>query len=677
MKVQLPNGSVAEFPDDMPQDQVESALSQLDPQAVPDTQGISESQFQPQQQFPVQTDENSPSWMTAGGTLTNPNQEQAKIQNPGFMKTLDMLNTGVHRGVTNFTLGVMSILPFGKSYQKAIKDYDASIEAEQQKNIGKYSSLAPQIGELGGELIATSPAGGLLGKIGSKAIGLAAGEAVAPSLGLTGALPVGTRLLGAYGTAGAAGATVLGGTEALRYQGDQFDPSKAVETFTETMSNPLAYAAPIVGTAVGRYLNKAKALAGQGVDLLPRDVMERGPAKKLYNAIFDSVQMMSPISRRAAQLENIGDSVENIIRGFTGMEGKVNADKLVDYASKNLQMGLKKLDAKGNILWEQGGFKSAPVQNMDEISPLLEQAKQLYQETGATNYTRFNKRIDYKSMGKNLSFGDIKEIGTVLGDAAHDAFKSGKALDAEVGTKLSQIRKEILEKASGNLNDDQLKAFKAAQTFTKSQYELQEAVPLVKEAINSELEARKVVQGILKDSLEFDKTAAMNIMSPKGQAVTKGAAIAQALADSTDDAGVNLNKLLKKLAPEYTSSNVEKVLGKEYEPIAGLAKHLSAINEARRIGQSTKITAAVLGSGAVAGLGASGNLNMENINAVAPYAAMLLAANHPVLKRLLGAGTKKLSPSTYNLINSKIQDIFTRAGFLYNEDGSMSKQEKK
>lgn len=641
------------------------------PQAVPDNQAVQESQFQtPDQMKALETQQvlGSPKdpnfdtsglqeWEYKGGLVTGAKRE------PGFLKTLDMLNTGVHRGVTQFTLGIMSMLPFGQKYQNALKKVDADVEAEQQKNIKTYNSIAPVVGELGGELLATAPAGGLLGGVAKAA------NAVADIA------PTGLKLLGKYGTSGLGGASVLSGTDALQYQGDAFDVGKAAGTFTQDMSSPMSYALPMVGTAIGKYLDKTKALANAPEGALPRDLMT-GTPKKLYNMMFDSIGMMSPVGARAAQLENIGKPIEAVIRGIAGIEGKVNAEDMKTLASKYIQNGLKHLDAKETLLWENGGFKSAAVNNLDELLPEIKTAQELIQRIKLPSYSQTNALLDESLKGLKdgkVTFEDIKNMGGILGNAATDAYSQGGGTWTQIGSTLSNIRKTLLDKASGNLSGEQLKAYKTAQAFTKSQYELQDSIPLVKDAITDEFSARKIVENILSDSKLFDKSSAMGIASNKGQAIIKGAKVAQALSNATGDTGVNLTSFLKEVAPQYTTSGTEKLLGDEYKYIAGLAKHLSAVNEAKKIGNSNKFAATAIGAGAITGLGATGNLNWDNAKAIAPYAAMLFAANNPVLKRLLGYTTKNVSDSTYKYMTDKIQNLFTRGGFIYNDDGSISK----
>lgn len=657
MRVQLPDGTIGEFPDDMPQEQIESVLQQQFP---------TQAEASTHQAVP-QSAEGLEPWQYAGGMV------EGSLKKPGFLDTLDMINTGVHRGVTHFTLGMMSMLPMGNKYQNNLKKIDADIESEQQKNIKTYDSWAPQIGELGGELLATAPAGGALGLLSKGANALSS------------MAPAGLKTLARYGTSGVGGAGVLSGTEALRYQGDEFDYGKAAESFGEGMSSPLSYAAPMAGQALGRYLDKSRVYnkaVDEGIDVLPRDVGEKGLGKTLKNLVLDSFSTLTPLGRRAEQLQNIGGSIGTVIKKISGTDEAMSTSDLVGYASKNLQMGLKKLKAKGDILWEQGGFKNATVDNLDDILPEIEEAKKIISRVKLPTYGQTSALLDEALPGGNITFENIKNLGSILGDAASDAYNLGAGTGASIGNRLSSIRRNILDKASGNLSTEQLKAFKAAQAFSKNQFELEDSIPLIKDAISDQVQSNKIIEGILKDGITFDKSKAMGIMSTKGQLAVKAAKISQALGEASQPGnGVNLNTFLKKVsmpdnAAEATrsASATKSLLGDEYKHIEGLAKHLSAINEAKRMAGAGKFMAPLVGAGTIAGLGASGELNMENAQAIAPYAAMVLAGNHPVLKRLLGATTRKLSDSAYQHITNKVQDIFTRAGFLYNEDGSLSEK---
>jgi hypothetical protein len=648
---------------------------QSNPQAVPDNQ---ESQFiSPDAQKAAETqdilgnpkDSNFDTsglepWQYQGGLVTGSKRE------PGFMKTLDMLNTGVHRGVTHFTLGLMSMLPFGDKYQKAIKQVDSDVEAEQQKNIKTYNSATPVVGEIGGELLATAPAGGLLGGVAKAANALAD------------VAPTGLKLLSRYGTSGVGGAGILSGTTALEYQGDQFDPAKATDKFKEGMLSPLNYVAPMAGQALGRYLDKSRALqkvTDEGTDVLPRDLKEKGPGRTLSYLFYDSLPMMTNMGRRVQQLGDIGESIGNVVRKISGTPEAMTSDDLINYAGKNLQMGLQGLKAKETLLWDKP-FAKTLVSDVASVRDLGTQAQKILAETSLPNVNRVNNQIQLiLDKGEKLTIDDVKKLRSHISKSASDAYAQPGGTGYDIGKDLSELRNKLYEPMESSMGVNDLKDFKAATTFSKSQYELEDSLPAVKKAIKSEIEANKIIEGIIKDSVSFDKSKAMELMSEKGQRATKGAIVAKALESSASDTGVNLTAFLKKVAPPEGTSTAEKLLGNEYQHIEGLAKHLSAINEAKRIGSFGKFAAIGTGAGAAAGLGVAasqgtGNSDWSTTAAMVSYPVMLMAANNPVLKRLLGASTRKLSDSTYKHINNKIQDIFTRAGYLYNEDGTMSKK---
>lgn len=667
MQVQLPDGTIGEFPDDMPQEQIEGVLKQQFPQ---DSQTVA----------PVQTPETlgaSPQQLLEEGKISDYySKVDGKVEHfsnekkqPGFLKTLDMINTGVHRGVTHFTLGMMSMLPFGDKYQNALKKVDSDVEAEQQKNIKTYDSWAPQGGELVGELLATAPAGGLLGGVAKGANALA------------NVAPTGLKALSRYGTAGIGGAGVLSGTEAVEYQGGEFDFGKAGEKFKEGMTSPLSYVAPMAGQALGRYLDKSRAfqkVTDEGIDVLPRDLKEKGAGRTLSYLFYDSLPMMTNMGRRVQQLGDIGETIGNVVRKVSGTTEAMTSDDLIKYAGKNLQMGLQGLKAKETLLWNKP-FAQTVIGDKTLVSDIGKQAQEIISEVALPTVNRTVKQIERLLKKENLTVEDVKQLRSTISKSASDAFALPGGTGAEVGQELNALRNKLYEPMESAMGVNDLKDFRAATTFSKSQFELEDSLPAVKKAIKSEIEANKIVESIIKDSVTFDKTKVMGLMSEKGQRATKGAIVAKALEQAADDKGVNLTTFLKKVAPTEGKSTAEKLLGNEYQHIEGLAKHLSAMNEAKRIGSFGKFAAIGTGAGAAAGLGiaasnGSGNSDWKNTAAVVAYPVMLFAANHPVLKRLLGASTRKLSDSTYKHITNKVQDIFTRAGYLYNEDGSMSKK---
>lgn len=662
---------------------IEADFQALQTSAVPDNQAISVDQFQSPDQINSQKaaeaqqilgNPNDPNfdtsglepWQYKGGLVTGSKRE------PGFLKTLDLINTGVHRGVTHFTLGLMSMLPFGKNYQNAIKKVDADIDAEQNKNIKTYDSYAPQIGELGGELLATAPAGGLLGGVAKGANALAD---VAPQ---------GAKLLSRYGTAGVGGAALLSGTDALQYQGDAFDPAKAAEKFKSDMTDPLSYVAPMAGQALGRYLDKSRAynkVVDEGIDVLPRDLKDKGAGRTLSYLFYDSLPMMTNMGRRVQQLQDIGDTIGNVVRKVSGTDAAMTSDDLINYAGKNLQMGLQGLKAKETLLWDKP-FAKTIIADPKAVIDIGKQAQDIVSEVALPTVNRTVKQIDrLLGKGSQMTVDDVKVLRSQISKAASDAYALPGGTGAEVGQELSALRNQLYDPMANSMSASDLKDFKAASTFSKNQFELEDSLPAVKKAIKSEIEANKIIEGIVKDSTSFDKAAAMGLMSEKGQRAAKGAVIAKALEQAADDKGVNLTSFLKKVAPTEGTSSAEKILGNEYSHIEGLAKHLSAINEAKRIGSFGKFAAIGTGAGAAAGLGmaassGSGNSDWKNTAALVSYPVMLFAANHPVLKRLLGVTTKKLSDSTYKHVTNKIQDLFTRGGFLYNSDGSMTEGDK-
>lgn len=658
---------------------------QANPQAVPDSQAISMDQFQaPDQQMIDQ--QKAAETQAILGNPKDPNFDTSGLQDweykgglvtgtqrkPGFLKTLDLINTGVHRGVTHFTLGIMSMLPFGDKYQKAIKKVDSDIEAEQQKNIKTYDSWAPEGGELTGELLATAPAGGLLGGVAKGANALA------------NVAPQGLKLLSRYGTAGVGGAGVLSGTEAMQYQGGEFDYGKAAETFKEGMTSPLAYVAPMAGQALGRYLDKSRAynkVVDEGIDVLPRDLKEKGAGRTLSYLFYDSLPMMTNMGRRVQQLQDIGDTIGNVVRKVSGTTEAMTSNDLINYAGKNLQMGLQGLKAKETLLWDKP-FAKTIISDTKSVMDIGKQAQEIIADVSLPTVNRTIKQIDrLLGKGNQMTVEDVKVLRSQISKAASDAYALPGGTGSEIGQELSALRNQLYDPMANSMSKADLKDFRAATTFSKNQFELEDSLPAVKKAIKSEIEANKIIEGIIKDSTTFDKSVAMGLMSDKGQRAAKGAIIAKALEQAADDKGVNLTSFLKKVAPAEGTSTAEKMLGKEYQHVEGLAKHLTAINEAKRIGSFGKFAAIGTGAGAAAGLGVAassgtGNSDWSTTAAIASYPVMLFAANHPTLKRLLGATTKKMSDSTYKHITNKIQDLFTRGGFLYNADGSLGESDE-
>jgi len=228
--------------------------------------------YQQQQQQPLTNPDAVPENQTLSESQFHQAPEEVVKQEPDFMKKLDLINTGVHRGVTNFTLALMSKLPLSDEWQKKIKSYNTEIGTEQQHNKDTYSGYYSHVGEAAGEMLITLPAGGALGGVikGAKVVG--------------GVLPTGLKTIGKYGSGSLLGAEVLAAVESQKY--DPENPGQLInkKKVDEVLSNPLAYAFPAAATKLSVWsdaANKLGAAKERFPNSMARNVKESGITQKM------------------------------------------------------------------------------------------------------------------------------------------------------------------------------------------------------------------------------------------------------------------------------------------------------------------------------------------------------------------------------------------------------------
>ena len=615
-------------------------------------------------------------WQYQGGLTSG------STRKPGFLKTAEGMVLGTHKATSEYTLGVMSMIPgVNQKKIKSVSDRNAKAVEDYKKH---YSGVATETGELIGDMLPTASLGGLYTKLGKGALALARGEA---------ALPAGTNLLAGYSAGAAGGAGLLAGQEAVKYQGQPFDVGQAGQKIKGVMTDPMAYGMGAGAMVAGRYLDKAREFnkaVDSGMDVLPIDMIKNRSAHILASGVFDSVGMLNPLSRRMQQLQNIGESIGHVIQGIAGSPAVLAAADYKKMVARHIQKGLTNLNKSENELWN-AKFKNTKVNNMADISDKIGEAEQLITGSGVPNFTNIQRRLASAtkmeestlatalgiSKTPTMTFEDIKKVGTILGETYSTMMRTGLSTEA---TKLSKLRKEILDVASGNMSDSDLVDYTAAKNMSKHIFDLEDNIPDLQKAAVEEVEALKVVEGIMSNAPNFNKKKAMGIMGSRGQDLAKAAKVAESLAKARGENGVNLDIFLKEASippnraeASGTAVATEALLGNEYKHVQGLAKHLRDINLSKKIGLAGK---GIIGTAALVGGGAAvtGNLDVSPLAPVATYAAMAIASSHPVLKRLLGASTRKLSDSMYNHLNNKIQEYFIKAGYHYNDDGSLSEE---
>lgn len=613
----------------------------MSPDAVPDSQAVPASQFQP---------------------------EAPKQETPGFWKKLDLINSGVDRGVKNFTLALMSKLPFGDNYQNAIKKVDAEATALQNANKEKYGSLYPTIGEVGGEMLATLPAGGALGGVakGAKLVGEA--------------LPVGLKTLGKYGTSALGGAGVMAGVESQKY--DPNNPGQLLNTDAAgaALSNPLSYVLPAAATKLstwGEAAQKLGAAKEQFPNIMARNIKDPGITQKASDMFFNVAPALTGMGKQAKQVEGIGDDIGAFISKMSGTTGAQTADDLRQYSANIVQSTLKKMGRAEDKMWDQG-FKTTPIANPMDVQKdvvkaidLLDTNKIPGYET-AINYLK-NGMINGIEKGP-LKVEDVKKLQTLVSGAALNARGLEGGIGNQLADDLSGIKDNLLNHIQNSLSPDQMKDFSAARAFSANKFDLFRQAPLLQKAITDEASAHKLVNSLISEGGVLPpKKAALSILSDKGRDMVGATKIQQAL-ESADTAGnIDLDKFLKATSG-YTQAKT--ILNKDaYQSLEGLNKYIKTIKDSGSVG---RIGQTAIGAGLAGGVGA-GAVGLGSIGAALPlvgYSAATFVANHSPLKSLLYAVNKKLPAGTAELVNKAIEKHLTRAGFFMSNDGVLKHKDE-
>lgn len=592
-------------------------------------------------------------------------QEEAKEKGkPSFLKKLDMINTGVHRGVTHFTYKLMSMVA-GEKGKEAIKRADKKLQEEFEGNIEKYGAGYSKAGEVAGEVLATLPAGAGFGAV-------AKGASLASK-----AAPYGLKTIAKYGTSAVGGAGLFAGLESQRYDPENPDQLINQEAAEKALSSPLSYAMPMLGTKLGTWMERSRQLQEARKvmpNILPRDVLEKGPTRKLSHQFFDSLPALTGTGKRIQQLESIGDDVHNLIRKISGGNDAITSKDLFKFSANKLQMGLKRLERGQAELWNKP-FLKQKIANKLDLQDVGVDAINLVDEIKSSIplAARAKTQIEKILSKKDLQIDDLKNFQTVLGNMTSAVRKANAGgIGRELASDIGALRDKVMRIAESNLSKGDLKDFLAAKAYSANLFKMKESMPQIKKALTDEIAAKQIIKNIIGDSPKYPREKITGILSPRGQKAVQAAKIAEALESSIVDNRVNIDSFLKKTS-EFTS--VPEVLGSaNYKMLEGINKYLSSINEAANVGWWRQATlAAGAGSQAVYGQGPS---SVVAGAALITAPATVWIANHPYLKQAFGALTKKLSSSAYQHLTNKIEQTLVRAGFYMGQDNTITHKDE-
>lgn len=625
----------------------------------------------------------------------------SKIE-PDFWKKLDMVNTGVHRGVTNFTHALMSKggkvrmydenLPIMKGYQEMfgganvdekIKQADAEINKEQQHNIETYSGYYPQIGEVAGETLATMPFGGLFNKVAQGA--QAMGKMAAP----------GFKTLAKYGTAGAGGTGILAGIESQRYDPENPGQLFNAEAAQSAIKNPMAYIMLAAATKLQTWGQAAKDL-GEAKKVVP-NVMARnlktGPTKTLEDELFGAWPAFTGQGKQINAEGDMGNAVAKWISSIANDPYAVNRKDFLQIAGKKFKEGMDKLSKTEDLLWDKG-FKTKPITDTKGVLNDTLEVFNLLKSSPIDRHKMTNNFIKQtlKEIKGEMTVGDAKRIRTLIGNAMTATNKHG-AEGLMLKKQLQAYRDKISKYMENSLGPKDLSDFHDANTFSSMKFQMMDGSTKIRNAMKSELSARKLIKDLVGEEEVTDK--AYYNMLPKGSQKAATAYKLRQIFESSDvggDNNFNLQAWLTKtkehkevsnllnpqsLDPNRSLEGFNKGLlnvGKSdaYKSLEGLNKYLSAIQEGGKTGWFKQ-------GMALGALSGAGMLSGGMVGAAVPlvsYTAAHLIANHSPIKSILHALPKKLSESTYNYLIDKAGKHLTRAGFFISDDGTLKHKDE-
>lgn len=590
-------------------------------------------------------------------SLNLPDPDTQK-ETPGFLKKLDLFASGVDRGVKNFTLGLMSKLPFGDRYQNAIKQVDADATAVQEYNKKHYDSWAPQVGEVGGELLATAPLGGVFGgalKAGAKAAEIA---------------PYGLKTLAKYGTAGVGTTEAAALQESQRYDpnnpGQLFNKDAAMNVLEHPVGSMLAGAA---GAKLNTYMDATKALQqAKEIDkyATARSIKDaENPGKSFEAQIYGIIPAITGRGYQVKQRKNIGNVVIDWVRKNSASPKLMDAspEEIYRYGGDQVKGTLNVLQKKAQLAWEKP-FKDVKLANAEDIKNTAQEALKDLTDIPQT----FTKASLAKTgLERTLKTSDftvdtVKNLRSYIGDAISD-YKLGGEEGRKVVNKFNGLRNQLEGYIQKALPDEQFKDYLAAKQESSMVNKLKDASDLVGEAMFEEVAANKILRKLIGPFDGYDQVKGVyNKMSDKSKQSVVAAQLAEAFRQHNDKGtGFDLNGFITSVKEGNFPDAIRNT--DTFKAFEGLKTYLQSVNEESKVGFWKQFAAGAT----VGGLTGLGTAAVGPIAAVplATYAATLVIANHSPLKRILSVLPRKLSDSAYENLTKAASKHMSRLGVTY------------
>ncbi len=645
-------------------------------QNIPENQTVSEKEFRPA------TAEDKPKEV------------------PSFLKSVEMIGNGSMEGSLKWTGRLLSFAEgktFGTNYvQNAVDHWTTKNAEDAAKFTG--AGMLQGLGSLPTEIATTAPIGPLLGTTAKLAstVGNVAGKTAQ------------------YATSAGLGGATLAGMEGLRADANMANVPFSTEQAGAALKNPATYAAPMAGTLLTNWAQKASRLeearklipgiTNRNLDTVPSGI--EGLTKPstggwIKSLMFDSISNQVGAGHSARLQESVGSDIAKYINTLSGnVVAKYKTD-YIDEAGKTFQRTLAGMKKTEGELWGKLNLDTHKPTNLTPFQDDFTSAVSILNkysdvpEAGSTV-----KLINDKLNNKNLTLADVKDVKGLVASAeiAARGMSSGNT-GRIIGDELKTVKESLISKMQGELSSSAknpmlaqktLKDLAAANQFSANHFDLKSESNKIKEALFDDVAARSVTKSMISEAEAINKTKTMGAMSDDTIKAMTAAKLAGALEASgyPTNRTVDIGRFVELTGPNTVVGKLmgssPTTMGETHKAYMGLTNLLKSVQDSG----SHKMSKLLLASGALGGVGAVGGIGATagilpavavGGGALLTYAALAGIANHSPLKKVfsyISKGAEKLSPSVYKQLSDRAYDLLTKSGYFMTDEGVLDYRKK-
>lgn len=641
---------------------------------------------------------------------------------PGLVNSINMIGDGAAAGAAAYTATLLKFVggPASQGLMTAINKY-ASEKTETNKKMYPDSWL-PVTGEVTGELAATAPAGGPLFK-----------GVIKGAEWLASKVPMGLKTATKYGSAYLGGQQAGGLLSGLKQDPENPDTIFNIPAYQQASDSILSGVATGAGVKLSawadkaRYHNKIEQLLGKYA--IPRDFtgyaanelgdLKYSAARKAAHLVLDAPAALTGMGERVKQMSDLLPGLWQFAMKIAGRPDEImSSGQLVDSVAKQLTQTMQKMKAHSNKLWDKGGFKQVPIKDIKEVKDIIGDALEALNKSGipgsgtaknklekltaavtpeTTTVVKSNvldpkgkpfEQIVVTPAKGQFTVDDVKNIQSMLSKGIKKGRTEG-GLASEFADELQLIKDKLEEPIQKSLSGEQLKNFTTAKTFYKNYKQTQENIPLLTKGIIDEKASRDLIRKVLNENEQTYDDRVMGLLPKGAKNELLAAKLIESLEKAKDGRGsLDLNAFTKTLdfgrntqnianpkATFFGNTATSKKVPPTIKTIEGMKMYLQSVQEAEGVGWWRQGT---IGAG-LAGAAAGGGITMGPFGAAAAlisYPAMIWIANHPYLKRAVGALTSGLSDSVYKHLMDKIGSTIARSGYIIDPEDKTLKHVK-